>query len=225
MGLDLASEWNIAQVQTNHAKDVEELTFSTPVTLYLSPGSWLNDDTVTRTSAADGPASSALFLLQAKPYYLTDFSFQDEIYGVQASLEYVGNVFGSRVLYLGGYQNLGIGGLQYQLRLIPNLDYSVTGRGGDHTTRVKGDDWVRPGGTGSLDLRLGLQTFNALDAGVSYQFLETVSGSGGYSDLFTTHVTLWVIQNVGMTFQYSKGETPVATQPIDLITLGLEFKY
>jgi len=159
-------------------------------------------------------------LLQGKPYFQTDFGIRHEIYGVEANVEFVGNVFGSRVFYLGGYQNIGTSGFQYQLRLIPKLDYSVTERGGVHTTRKEGDVWFRLGGTGSLDFRLGLQTFNALDAGVSYQFLETVSGSGGYSYLFKAHTTLWLIENVGVTLEYSKGDTPVADKPIDLITFG-----
>jgi hypothetical protein len=70
-----------------------------------------------------------------------------------------------------------------------------------------------------------METFNALDAGVSYQFLEKVSGSGGYSHLFKAHTTLWLIENAGITLAYSKGNTPVAVKPIDLITLGLELKF
>jgi hypothetical protein len=220
MGFDFASEWNVAQVQEDRKKDLEELTFSTPITFYVSPGAWLTR----RGADADG-ASSSLLLIQGKPYFQTDFGFRHEIYGVEATAEFVGNLFGSRVLALGGFQNTGLWGFQYQWRLIPKLDYSVTERGGIHTTRKEGDDWFRLGGTASLDLRLGLQTFNALDAGVSYQFLETVSGSGGYSHLFKAYTTLWLIENAGLTLEYSKGDTPVANKPIDLITLGLEFKY
>jgi hypothetical protein len=223
MRFDLASQWNVAQVQTNHAKDVEELKFISPITFFVSPGDWLAGEPKA-DKRSDRP-SSGLFLIQGNPYFQTDFGFRDKIYGIGANVEFVGNLFGCRALYLGGFQNIGAFGLQYQLRLIPALDYSVTGEGGIHTPRKTGDDWFRLGSTGSLDLRLGLQTFNALDAGVSYQFLDTFSGSGGYAYLFNTHMTLWLIENVGVTVQYSKGETPIAIQPIDLITLGLEFKY
>lgn len=220
MGLDLATEWNVAQVQNNPGNSVEELTFSAPIILYFSPGA------STKNGASDmNSASSRLLVVEGNPYFLTDFGFQDAIYGVQATAEYVGNVFGSRTFYLGGFQNIGISAFQYQLRLIPKMDYSVTERDGIYTTRKEGDDWFRLGGTASLDFRLGLQTFNALDAGVSYQLLETVSGSGGYSYLLQAHITLWLVENVGTTIQYSKGNTPVADKPIDLISLGLEFKY
>jgi hypothetical protein len=46
-----------------------------------------------------------------------------------------------------------------------------------------------------------------------------------YSHLFSAHSTLWFVKNFGKTLQYSKGETPVAAQPTDLVSLGLEFKY
>lgn len=164
-------------------------------------------------------------MFQAKPYFLTDFSFANEIYGVEANAEFVGSVFGSKLLYLGGFQNLGLGGLQYQLRVIPKIDYSVTERGGIHTSRHEGDDWFRVGAAGSYDLRLGLKTFNALDVGISYQFLQTVDGSGNYSDLFRTHCGLSFLENVGATIESPKGDTPVADKPIDLLSFGLEFKY
>lgn len=220
MGLDFATQWHIAQVQEDRSKDVEELTFSTPLTLYLSPGMWTRNG-VSNVDAA----SSGLLIIQGKPYFQTDFGFRYEIYGVEATAEFVGSVLGSQSIYLGGYHNIGSSGLQYQLRLIPQLDYSVTERGGIHTTRKEGDDWFRLGGTGSFDFRLGLFTFKTLDAGVSYHFLQAVSGSGGYSKLFKAHITLWLIENVGATIEYSKGDTPVADKPINLITFGLEFKY
>jgi hypothetical protein len=175
-------------------------------------------------AAAGRTISSALWVFQAKPYFQTDFSFQDEIYGASASAEFVGGVFGSQ-LYIGGFQNLGPSGLQYQLRVIPKLDYSVTERGGPYTDRKPGDDWFRLGGTFSLDLRLGGESFNPLDFGVSYSLLQTVSGSGGYSGLFKTHVTWWVSENIGPSLEYTKGETPVADKPIDLLALTLELKY
>lgn len=220
MGLDFASQWNVVQVQNDRKKEVEELTFTTPFTIYYSPGVSQSD-----VSNNYDSASSRLLIFQAKPYFQTDFGFRHEIYGVEATGEYVGNLFGSRVMYLGGFQNTGFENLQYQLRFIPKLDYSVTERGGIHTTRKVGDDWLRLGTVNSFDLRLGLQTFNAVDVGISYQFLQAVMGSGGYSKLLKAHTTLWLIENVGLTFEYSNGTTPVANKPIDLLSLGLELKY
>lgn len=203
-----ATEWKLAQVQGNNTKDVQELNFSLPITAYISPGT----------------QSSALWIVQSKPYLQTDFIFQHEIYGVEASTEYVGWVFGNAV-YLGGFMDIGTSGLQYQLRVIPKLDYSATEHGGRYTTRKPGDDWVRTGGTVSLDFRLGGKGFNPLDAGISYQFMDTLSGSGDFSHLFKTHATLWLSENTGLTLEYSEGDTPVAAKQIDLLTLGLEFKY
>jgi hypothetical protein len=217
LGVDAAAEWKVSQTQGDPTKDVEELTFSTPLTFYISPGASPKPNADT--------ATSRLVLVQAKPYFQTDFGFRHEIYGVQASAEFIGNLFGQSFLRLGDYQDTGIGTLQYQARLVPKLDCSATERGGIHTTRQEGDDWCRVGGLGSFDLRLGLKTFQALDAGVSYQLLQAVSGSGGYSYLFKTHCTLWLIENVGATIEYSKGDTPISDKPVDLLSFGLEFKY
>ena len=220
-----AVEWNLAQVQGNSKKDVQALTFSLPMTVYASPGREKMTGTYEENIAAAGnEIFSALWVIQAKPYFQTDFSFQQEIYGVEASAEFVGGLLGSNI-YLGGFQNIGKSGLQYQLRAIPKLDYSETERGGLYTTRKKGDDWFRAGGTVSLDLRLGGKSFNPLDFGVSYQFLDTLSGSGDFSDLFKAHATWWLTENAGITLEYSKGDTPVADKKIDLLTLGLEVKY
>lgn len=219
MVLDFASEWKLAQVQNDPKKEVEELTFSVPLTFHLSPGLLTTGDSDHNKKNAYG----ALFILQSKPYFVTDFSFRDEIYGVEANAEYVGHLLGLPQLYMGGFMRI-VDGFYYKLRLIPKLDYSTTVRSGIHTTREEDDDWFRLGGTGSLDLRLYLQTINALDAGVSYQLFQAVSGSGGYSYLFEAHATFWLSENIGLKIEYSKGDTPVADNPIDLIFLGLEFK-
>jgi len=229
MGLDFATQWKVAQVQDDRTKDVEQLTFLAPFTLYCSPGASQpgpsDGASALRTANAENHPSSRLLVFQAKPYFLTDFGFRDRIYGIEANAEFVGNVLNLKSLYLGGFQNLGPRGLQYQARLIPKIDYSITERGGIHTSRKEGDDWFRVGGLGSLDLRLGLKSFNALDAGISYQLLQTVSGSGGYSYLFKTHCTLWLLENVGATIEYSKGDTPIADKPINLVSFGIEFKF
>ncbi|HEX7516043.1 MAG TPA: hypothetical protein VF345_02020 [Chthoniobacterales bacterium] len=203
-----AIEWKLAEVQGNSKKDVQELAFNVPTVLYLTPGSDL----------------PALWVIQSKPYLQTDFSGGYRIFGVEASVEYVGALLGS-ALGVGGFENIPGSTMQYQLRLIPKIDYSQTERAGKYTTRKVGDDWFRIGGMVSLDLRLGGKAFNPLEIGVAYQFLETVSGSGDFSDLFKAHGTWWISEGTGITLEYSKGDTPVADKAIDLITLGLEFKY
>ena len=87
LSLNFATQWNVAQVQEDRSKDVEELTFSLPLTLYLSPGVGISD----RDSKHDA-ARSQLWLLQGKPYFQTDFGFNYKIHGVEGSIEYVGNI-------------------------------------------------------------------------------------------------------------------------------------
>jgi hypothetical protein len=225
MGVDFTSQWNVAQTQNDQKKDVEELTFAVPFTIYLSGGSSIHTRNLGSLGNNDKIASSGIWIFQTKPYFQTDFGFRHEIYGVEENIEFVGSILGSRAFALGGYQDTRIQNLQYQIRLIPKLDYSVTEQSGIHTTRKVGDDWLRIGSLGSFDLRFGLQTFKALDLGFSYQFLQAVKGNGGYSDIIKARTTLWLIENVGLTFEYTNGDTPVANKAIDLLSLGLEIKY
>jgi len=205
-----AANWNLAEVEGSAGNDVQELGFSLPTTLKWVPG---------------GTGSAARLLWQGKPYFNTDFSFEHEIYGIETSVEFVGNL-GTPYVHLGGYQNLaGKAWIQYQLRVIPKLDYSETAQGGEHTSRQEEDDWLRVGATLSLDFRLAGKGFKTLGFGTSYELLDTLSGSGGYSDLFKAHATWWLIDNAGLTFEYSDGETPVAAERISRITLGLELKF
>lgn len=217
--------WNLAEAEGKAEYEVNELDFSLPVIVYISPGRNKMTGTYEENiSAAGDHGFSRLWIVTAKPYFQTDFGFRHEIYGIEASAEYVGYLFGSK-LYFGGFQNIASSGLQYQLRVIPRVDYSETAKGGIHTTRQEGDDWFRLGGQVALDFRIGEAYFNSLDIGTSYQFFEALSGQGGYSDLFNTYATWWLSENAGMTLEYSKGNTPVAAQKIDLVILGLEFKY
>ena len=217
--------WNLAEAEGKAEYEVNELDFSLPVIVYLSPGRKKMTGTYEENiSAASERGFSRLWIVRARPYFQTDFDFRHEIYGIEASAEYVGYLFGSK-LHFGGFENIASSGLQYQLRVIPRVDYSETAKGGIHTTRQEGDDWFRLGGQVALDFRIGEEYFNSLDIGTSYQFFEALSGQGGYSDLFNTYATWWLSENAGMTLEYSKGNTPVAAQKIDLVILGLEFKY
>ena len=220
-----AIEWRLVETEGTTAQDVQDLGFSLPMAIYMSPGrNKMTGSYEENIAAAGNTIFSSLWVLQGKPYFQTDFSFGYKIYGIQSTAEFIGGVPGSSI-YLGGFQNLGNTGLQYQLRVIPELDYSVTDEGGRYTTRKPGDDWFRIGGLVSLDFRLGGDQFNPIDIGASYRFLETVNGSGNYADLFKTHATWWLIENVGLTLEYSKGEAPVSIKKLDLIALLLELKY
>jgi len=217
--------WKLVEIEGVNSNDLQELGFSLPFTLFKSPGGRKRTGTYEENiAAAKGDILSALWIFDATPYFQTDFEFLHKIYGFEASCEYVGGVFGSN-FYMGGFQNTGSSGVQYQLRIVPKIDYSFTQRDGKFTTRQKGDDFFRAGGMASLDFRLGEAEFNALDIGASYHFFESFGHSSEYSDLFRSYVTCWLSENTGMTLEYSKGETPVSLKNIDLITLGLEFKY
>jgi hypothetical protein len=86
------------------------------------------------------------------PYYQTSFIGSYSIFGLGASLEYVG-AMGPLPFQLGGYYHLptdllSLRNMLYQLRVIPKLDFSNTAQSGLYTSRSTGDDWLRLGGTG-----------------------------------------------------------------------------
>jgi len=223
--------WHLAETQdsTGKTKDVQELKLSVPVAFsYVPPARRRQGPYVPGPAPASNSAMT--IVTQLEPYYDTDFSLTHQIWGTTVSLEYVGKV---GPLHLGGFVGLfdtnpestEAGDLfMYSLRLRPLFDYSQTERGGPYTKRVAGDDWSRVGAEASLDFRFGGGK-SPLDIGVSYRFLQAVSGTGGFSDLLKPHVTWWVSPNTALTLEYQRGETPVADQDIDLISLGLEFKY
>ncbi len=223
-----AISWQLAETQEQTSKDIQDFKFSLPMTFSYVPPAVRNEGAFDPTAPHERRGMT--IVSQIEPYYDTDFSFHQRIWGSSASIEYVGPL---GPLYLGGFVGLwntdtestNIGALlMYRLRIKPMLDYSVTDRGGDHTSRQEGDDWFRLGGEASFDLRFGGKK-NPLDVGVSYRFMETTRGHGGFSDLIKAHATWWVSQYIGLTLEYQKGQTPVSDKDIDLITLGLELKY
>ena len=196
--------WNLAEVEGSAGFQINELTFGLPFIVKVSPGVGF---------------SSAKWFLSGRPYYMTDFDFDQSIYGLEARAEYVGGVLGT-ALNMGGFYPL-FDGLRYSFRVTPAMDYSITEKAGNYTSRQEGDDWLRVGAFSSLDLRFPFM----LDVGLSYLFFETVSGSGGYSDLLHVYATWWPGEHLGMTVDYSKGETPVAARDIDLVKVGVELRY
>ncbi len=196
--------WNLAQIEGTSGFQINELAFGLPFIAKVSPGVGF---------------SSAKWFLSGRPYYMTDFDFDQSIYGVEARAEYVGGVFGT-ALNMGGFYPL-FDGFRYSFRVTPAMDYSITEKAGSHTSRRDGDDWLRIGARSSLDLRFPFM----LDVGLSYLFFDTVSGRGGYSDLLHVYATWWPGEHLGMTVDYSKGETPVAATEIDLVKVGVELRY
>lgn len=204
-----ALEWNVAGKESEGGQEVEEIGLNLPATFFVSPG------------RGDYPA---LWILGGMPYFQGDFSGGHRVFGAEVSLEYVGNPFGNGFA-IGSYQNIpNAGGWQYQLRLIPKADLSETDAIGPHSARTIDDDWFRIGGKTSFDIRSPEDALIPISLGASYEMLDAVSGEGGFSDLLKLRATLILNEHAGLTLEYSVGDTPVADQEIDLITLGLELK-
>jgi hypothetical protein len=105
------------------------------------------------------------------------------------------------------------------------MDFSATAESGRFTSRKKGEDLFRIGGLLACDLRFFGASSTYLNIGTSYEVFHSLNSTIEDSELLRTYATLWLNENVGMTFEYSKGETPVSLKDIDLLSLGLEFKY
>jgi len=220
-----AVNWRIASIEGVASSDIEELGFSIPMILFYSPGGEAYTGSYEENvAAADDRILSRLWIVTARSYAQTDFSLRHRIYGAEASAEYIGGVLGSGI-YMGGYQNSGICGLQYKLRIVPRIDYSSTGKTGRFTTRNEGDDLFRVGGLLSCELRYGGPSLSTLSIGASYEMFHALNSSIENTELLRMYASIWLNEHVGMTFEYSKGETPVSLMDIDLISLGLECRY
>lgn len=206
-------EWKLAETEDATGKDVQSLTLGIPIIDYFTPG-----------SGAGRRVQHGIWVFQGKPYYQTDFSFEHSIIGGGLSAEFVGSPFGNNFI-IGDYQDTGVKNMQYRLRVMPKVDYSDVLDSGPHTTRAEDDDWFRAGGLISFDLRIGGATVNPLVLGVSYSGLDTISGDDGYSKMFKANATWWLSDYAGLTLEYSNGETPVASEDVDMLTLGLDLRY
>lgn len=225
--------WNLQEIQKVGTENINELKFALP--LYFDYG---------------GGTTASYFNAVLEPYYQTDTHFDGAIWGSTLAVSYIGEIpflndpFGPSASEFGqewgGTRTKfklnrwsGIGNSSgYKVRLSGLLDYSETHQTSPYSKRQEGDDWFRVGLDTGIDIGLFRKDEDGavfekapLVLGVSYKFLDTLSGDGGYSDLFSANLTWWMSDYTGLTLEYQKGETPVADELIDLITLGLEFRY
>lgn len=202
-----AIEWKSAETEETgtDATDSKELTLATALRYYHHPDA----------------NSSALWVWEARPFFNTDFSWGHRIWGAELSTEYVGYA-GS--FYLGGFQDFAGTKNQYSLRIVPKIQASEVAEEGKHTKRKLDDDWLRVGALVSLDFRFVLNK-KLLEVGTSYEFLQQTDRARDWSDRWNTHATWWLNPNVGLTLENVTGETPIADEAVDQLTLGLEVKF
>ena len=202
--------WDIAQTQgASSGKNSEAVSLSLPVYKNLHMGQQY----------------VSMWVLQARPYFQTDFSFGYEIYGGEISAEYIGNLSGESSLFFGGYHRIYSlpSLLRYQFRVIPKVDWSTASKVDVHTARVPNDAWTRMGGLASLDIRIN----NVVDVGSSFETLQKLSGNAGCANLFSSYLTYRPTEsgNFGITFKYAKGKTLQALAQKDMVSLGIDIKY
>ena len=214
-GFSPAVSWNIQEQQGAGKADVDELKFSVPI----------------HADFGGGP-NGRYWTTVLEPYYHTDTDFDGSIWGSTASLAFRGPVFGDdgpHAFSLNTWKFLTRNSTSYKFGLKGLIDYSETHSTSPFSKRKKDDDWLRAGLEAGFSLGLfredEMPDKSPLVLNVGYKFLDSWSGDGGYSDLWNVSLTYWVSDYVGFTGEYQKGETPVAKEEIDLITLGLEWRY
>ena len=202
--------WDIAQTQgVSSSKNTEAIDISLSVYKNLHMG----EEYV------------SMWVLQARPYFQTDFAFGYEIYGGEISAEYIGNLFSASSIFFGGYHRLNSSPslLRYQLRVIPKIDWSTASKIDIHTTRELDDAWLRMGWLASLDIRIN----DVVDVGSSFETLQKLSGNTGCANLFSSYLTYRPTDssNFGITLKYEKGRTVQAMVQKDMLSLGIDIKY
>lgn len=214
-GIVPAVSWNLQEQQTKGKEDLDELKFSVP--LYYEHRIAKEDDYA---------------ILTLEPYYQTDTDLDGSIWGTTLSAAYKGNLFpvGDRYFRLNEWQFAFDTKVSYRLRGAALLDYSETHGTSRFSSRKENDDWFRIGADLGFDAAFFRQEGQnegegKITYGINYKAFDDLSGDGHYSDLFSTNLTWWMSKYTGLTLEYQKGETPIADEDVDLITLGLEFRY
>jgi len=208
--------WRLEETEETTKEEIQELEFRVPI-----GREW------------DFSPKGAFSLLDVslELYLSTDFSWSHKIAGVNFNAGYTGVIpyfpeplnQVNKWIGLGSTQN----GLVWEYRFIarPTLDYSDVLNSGPHTSRSEGDDWLRIGASTGMEFGLFGTNKSIVTFGVTYRFLETLNGDGGYSDYLRAYFSYGINRYTALTLEYQNGETPIASKNVDLIKLALEVKF
>lgn len=210
-----AVAWNVVDTNALKPDEVEELQFSAPWKMVAG----MNSETF------EG------FEFVFKPYYHTDWGFDGATIGASAAFDPVIRL--SERFRIGDYNDVFgetsapsfLEDLAYRIRVVPKIAYDRVAVGGNHTTRAKGDDWLRVGAKAEVVVAPWGEDGN-IELKAAYEFFEGISGEETWSDLFTGSLTYWFPgKNYGLSLKYEAGETPVSEKNVDSITFGVDVKY
>jgi hypothetical protein len=207
-----AATWKVSEI-SNKTNDVEDLQFQFPISFGGNR----------RSFAGWHPSAPWQWRdeLTLSPFFHTDFHGEGKIVGGILNYEALFQ-FGN--FEVGQWHSIGGTKVAYLFRARPKLEFSKVLQGSRFIDRPKGDEWIRGGAT----LDFGLRPFgkNApWEIKSSYSSLYNFNGGkDAYSDLFEAKTTYWFNDNVGLSFSFQKGETPISDKAIKLLTLGLEVK-
>jgi hypothetical protein len=202
-----ATTWKLEETEEASKQDIQEWEFRAPITVVWERQNFTFID------------------LTLEPYFNTDFSWSHKIVGTTFDAGYTGQV-PFVPIHLNDWQPVHKGApWQYRLTARPSLDYSNVLNPGPHTSRGVDDDWLRIGARTGLELGLSGKNKWIVTFGLTYKFLETIEGDGGYSDLLRSYASVGLNKYTSLTLEYQKGDAPVSAKEIDLLKVALEVKF
>lgn len=196
-----AVSWKLLQEDGATGADVRDLEFSLPFT------------------ALTQLESRGHVALVGRPYYHTDFDLKGGIAGATLTLDWAKDIG----LPFGMYKTVpGFEKLAWQWTFNPQLDWNEVLHESPWIERKKDDDWLRAGAVAGVSIRPWGKS--KLELSANYRFLCGLSGDPDYSDMLSLKATTWFSDEVGLSFEYQRGNTPVSDKDVDLLTLGLEIR-
>jgi hypothetical protein len=200
--------WKVNKIDQTDDSDIEELLYQIPIV-------WSANHT------GLGWLRNSEFKLA--PYMHTDFSLDGLVLGT--SISYVPYVFDSvsGLALNAGYKGLGKTPFRYRTGLTPTVDFNHLCSDSQYIKREDNDDYLRAGG--KAEAGIITKGYPSLEFVASYQAFAGLIGAPDQSDLMSLAGKLWFNENMGLSIEYQRGETPIAQKDIDLAIMGLELKY
>ncbi len=213
-------EWALLpSIQWARDTNQNELSFKLPISYYVS-------HTVNRKRDTSGKLvglSEWNDNFYVTPFYMTDFSFEGAMIGVELTYEpiiQVGSQFQTGS-WISPFENSDIA---YLFRVIPGINYSRVLSESSFIERKENDGKLAI----TAKLELGFMPFGEnipWEIHGTYDLSYDFTGdSNAYLDKWTANTTWWITDNVGLDLKYEKGDTPLTEKEIDLVTLNFEFR-
>lgn len=151
--------------------------------------------------------------------YATDTDLDLDVRGVELHYEPFDLDWPGR----GTANKLGSLPLSYKWAAVLSSEFGRVYDVGTNTSLVTGEDYLRFGA--SLELNLWPTNFKKYEAQFAYTYLDTVSGDLRDRKHFSAAFSYEINSNYKLQLKYSDGDTTIALEDEDTVTLGLGIKF